>query len=139
MLHTWISFLRHSLRHFPEGNLIKHILGKQIDGVPGSSLISRVTIEVTGSSPVRNSFLQIDRPKVRERELAKIDAKRRAKKLKCGNAQMKARTGKEKGGDLRSRLVLHFAEGRTVKVDLESNSPRNEVLFTAGTSIMGVR
>ena len=49
-------------------------------GVPGASTVSRATIEVNvvGPSPTRDSFLQIDRPKVRERELAEVGAKRRA-------------------------------------------------------------
>ena len=52
--------------------------------IPGCSIMSRVTIEVdvVVSSPARNSsilivILIIDRPKARERELAKFDAHRR--------------------------------------------------------------
>ena len=52
-----------------------------VAGVPGGPIIvvRRVTIEVdvVGSSPARNYFLQIVRPKVRERESAKFDTKRR--------------------------------------------------------------
>ena len=42
--------------------------------------LSRVTIEVdvVGSNPARDSFLQIDRPEVVEREMAKLDGNRRA-------------------------------------------------------------
>ena len=52
-------------------------------GVAGGSIVSCVTAEVdiVGSSPTRKSFLQIDRPKVRERELAEVGAKRRAQQL----------------------------------------------------------
>ena len=48
-------------------------------GVPGGSVVFRVTgrIDVVGSSSARDSFLIsiIDRPKVRDRKLAKFDAK----------------------------------------------------------------
>ena len=51
-------------------------------GVPGGPIVSRVTIEgeVVGSNLTWDSFLQVDRPKARERELAKSDATRRAYK-----------------------------------------------------------
>ena len=51
-----------------------------LGGVPGGPIVSRVTIEVegVGSKLTRDSFLQIDRPKARERELVKFDANRRA-------------------------------------------------------------
>ena len=49
-------------------------------GVLGSSIVSRVTIEVevVGSNLIRDPFFQIDRPKARDRELPKFDATRRA-------------------------------------------------------------
>ena len=47
--------------------------------VHGGSMVSRVTIEVDVIvlSPTRDSFLQIDKPKVPERELTEFDANRR--------------------------------------------------------------
>ena len=50
-----------------------------IAGVSSGSILSRVTIEVdvVGSNPARDSLLQIDRPKMREREFATFDAERR--------------------------------------------------------------
>ena len=62
-------------------------------GVPGGPAVSRVTteVEVVVSSLTRYSFFQTDRPKARERELAKFDANRRACKLKSGNAEPYAR------------------------------------------------
>ena len=49
-------------------------------GVPGGPTVSRVTIEVevVGYNLTRDSFLQFDRPKAREREFAKFDPNRRA-------------------------------------------------------------
>ena len=60
--------------------------------VPGGSKVKRVLtveVDVVGSSTARDSFilLIIDRPKARERELAKFDADRRA----VGNAPPYAR------------------------------------------------
>ena len=47
---------------------------------PFGSIVSRVTIEVVGSNPGRDSSLHIaliDMPKVRDADLAKVDASRR--------------------------------------------------------------
>ena len=53
-----------------------------ITGVAAGPIVSRVTaeVEVVGSSLTRKScsFLRIDRPKARQRDLAKVDANRRA-------------------------------------------------------------
>ena len=58
-------------------------------GVPGGPIVSCATIEVevVGSNPTRGSCLQTDRPKARERELAKFDANRRAKEAESWNAE----------------------------------------------------
>ena len=60
----------------------KYISTHKFIGVPGgpTRVISRVTmeVEVVGSNRTRDSLFQIDRPKARERELAKINENRRA-------------------------------------------------------------
>ena len=69
-------------------------MGKGCAGVPGGPIVSRITIEVevVGSNPTA-SFSQMDKPKPRERELAKFDENRRApkKKLKSGNVDPETR------------------------------------------------
>ena len=42
--------------------------------------VATIEVEVVDSSPARDSFFRIGRPKLRERELAKFDAKRPAYK-----------------------------------------------------------
>ena len=49
-----------------------------VSAVPGGPIVGRVTIEVEviGSKLPRDSFFRIDRPKARERVLAKFDVNR---------------------------------------------------------------
>ena len=82
--------------------------------VPGRPILSRVNIEVEveSSNVTRDSFLQIDRPKAREREMAEFDAIDEHRKLKSGNTEPNCEITRE---DTRTTTTAcqKVAEGKT--------------------------